>query len=196
MVRKLVFVSCGQETGDETALGQQLCLTIDDFPGAKSFYAQLVHSPGDLNSEVFSALHRCDAFFAVMHDRGTVSFGKYEPASRGSVWIHQEIAILCYRMFFQKRRIPTRVYAQEGVLLEGVTRVPRISISIDRMTRAVRGMIHSASGSLSLGCSRRCLASATIRRASGSRRPTYCGSICSAFEMITIAGLRSRPTAL
>jgi hypothetical protein len=120
MPKKLVFVSCGQETSEERTLGKQICASIDQSPRARSFYAQLVHSPGDLNAEVFSALSKCDAFLAVMHERGAVKYRDHPRIWRGSVWIQQEIAILCYRMFLQKRALPIRVYAQEGIFLEGV----------------------------------------------------------------------------
>jgi hypothetical protein len=118
--KKVVFVSCGQETASERALGHQICSTIDMFPRTKSFYADLVHSPNDLNSEVFGALNRCDAFFAVMHDRGTVQYNNKPAVRRSSVWIQQEIAILCFRMSVRKTHLPVRVYMEEPLFLEGV----------------------------------------------------------------------------
>lgn len=120
MPKKLVFVSCGQETEQERNLGRRLCQTVDAFARTKAFYADLVHSAADLNSELFSALNRCDAFLAVMHDRGTVTYAGHPTTQRASVWVHQEIAILCYRMFLQKRTIPIRVYMEQSILLEGV----------------------------------------------------------------------------
>jgi hypothetical protein len=119
-MEKQIFVSCGQESQDEIALGRKIIKVIDEHKGMRGFFAQDVHSPSDLNRAVFDQLKTCDGFFAVMHKRGKITYGKYAPSQRSSVWIQQEIAILCYRMHLQGSHVPIRVYAEKGILLEGV----------------------------------------------------------------------------
>jgi hypothetical protein len=88
----------------------------------EGFFAQEVHSPESLNVEVFRAIRDCGAFFAVMHKRGLVQYPGHPDVQRSSVWIQQEIAVLCYRMFLEAAHIPIRVYMETGILLEGVMR--------------------------------------------------------------------------
>lgn len=57
-----------------------------------------------------------------MHKRGEVSYGNYSRTHRCSVWIQQEIALMCYRMHLEGSHVPMRVYAENGILLEGVMR--------------------------------------------------------------------------
>lgn len=121
MPKKRIFVSCGQETEQEKRRGQEILGIIDNH-GMQGFFAQEVHSADDLNAAVFKAVHRCDGFFAVMHKRGEVRYLNYGMTHRASVWIQQEIAILCYRRFLQARPVPVRVYMEEGIRLEGVMR--------------------------------------------------------------------------
>lgn len=123
MSDRLVFVSCGQETNEEIDLGKEVKRRIErPGTGMIAFFAQEVHSPVDLNSEVFRTLRRCDGFFAVLHKRGIVRYLSYPETSRSSVWIQQEIAVIAYRQFLQGRAIPSRVYMEEGILREGLMR--------------------------------------------------------------------------
>jgi hypothetical protein len=50
-----------------------------------------------------------------------VHYAEYEPVERSSVWIQQEIAMFCYRMFLEHRSLPIRVYTEPGIRREGVT---------------------------------------------------------------------------
>ncbi len=79
-----------------------------------AFFAQDVHSAGDLNSEIFRALQTCDAFLGILQKRGLVEYADFAPIERASVWIQQEIAIFSYRMFLEQRSLPIR-----GVLRAG-----------------------------------------------------------------------------
>jgi hypothetical protein len=121
MGKKRVFVSCGQDSSEELALGHGVIALIDR-AGMSGFFADQVHSATDLNSEVFRALQRCDAFLAILHCRGDVQYRSHPPKPRASVWVQQEIAVLCYRKFLQQQHLPIRVYSQSGILLEGVMR--------------------------------------------------------------------------
>ena len=68
-MEKQIFVSCGQESQDEIALGRKIIKVIDEHKRMRGFFAQDVHSPSDLNRAVFDQLKTCDGFFAVMHKR-------------------------------------------------------------------------------------------------------------------------------
>jgi hypothetical protein len=69
---------------------------------------------------VFEAIRTCHGFLGLMHKRGTVSFTTYPPSERSSVWIQQEFAMLCYRMFLERHSLPVRIYTEVGIRREGV----------------------------------------------------------------------------
>lgn len=122
MPERRIFVSCGQRTEPERALGQRLKAMIDAQPGMTAFFANEVHSSAGLNAEVFEAIRACDGFLAVLHHRGEVQFPGDAPSHRSSVWVQQEIAIFAYRMFLEGAARPMRVYEQRGMIrpLEGL----------------------------------------------------------------------------
>lgn len=122
MTTRLVFVSCGQITTEEKALGRGIAAVIEK-NGMKPFFAEDVHSPEGLNAVVFRHIRLCDAFVAVMHRRGNVAFGNYPASHRASVWIQQEIALVAYRKLLQQRDLPIRVYVEPGIRREGVLEV-------------------------------------------------------------------------
>ena len=102
MAKKRIFVSCGQDTSAERTLGSDVVALLDR-RGVSGFFADHVHSATDLNSEVFRARQRGDAFLAILHQRGEVRFRDYPVSLRASVWVQQEIAVFCYRMFRQQQ---------------------------------------------------------------------------------------------
>src|SRR5712692_674027 len=122
MPERIVFVSCGQLTEPERNLGRDVAEIIEGH-GMRPFFAQDVHSTGDLNSEVFKAIQTCDAFLGILQKRGVVTFGGYAPVERASVWIQQEIATFCYRMFLEERSLPIRIFSERGVRREGVMEI-------------------------------------------------------------------------
>ena len=138
--QRSVFVSCGQLTEPEKALGREVARVVEAH-GMTPFFAQDVHSAGDLNSEVFRAIQTCDAFLAILQKRGTITFGSHSPAVRSSVWIQQEIAIFCYRMFLEQRSLPLRVYSERGIRREGVMEIAVVNpIEFDREDEVVTGV--------------------------------------------------------
>ncbi len=122
VAERVVFVSCGQLTAPEVKLGRDVAAIIAGH-GMRAFFAQDVHSTGDLNSEVFKAIQTCDAFLGILQKRGVVTFGTYAPVERGSVWIQQEIATFCYRMFLEGRSLPIRIFSERGLRREGVMEI-------------------------------------------------------------------------
>jgi hypothetical protein len=62
-----------------------------------------------------------------MHKRGEVNYSDSLPHYRASVWIQQEIAILHYRSFLLGRPIPMRIYLENGIEPEGLTKYSMIN---------------------------------------------------------------------
>lgn len=138
--QRTVFVSCGQLTEPEKALGREVAQVIEGH-GMTAFFAQDVHSAGDLNSEVFRAIQTCDAFLAILQKRGTVKFADHPQSERSSVWIQQEIAVFCYRMFLEQQSLPLRVYSQREIRREGVMEIAIVNpIDFDRDDEVVAGV--------------------------------------------------------
>lgn len=120
MARRPIFISYGLEDDEERKLGSEVKEIIDSQPGMECFLSGSVHSADELNTAVFKAIHDCQGFVAIMHQRGEIKYKDYELKSRSSVWIQQEIAILVYRRFLLNRVVPIRVYYEKGILLEGI----------------------------------------------------------------------------
>lgn len=118
MSDRLIFVSCGQVTPEEKALGAALKGLIDSTRGFRSYFAEYVQSAEALSANIFSALRDCSGFIAVMHDRGRIMLQDgSEWGHRSSVWINQELAIIAYRQFETGRKIPILVFMEPSVRL-------------------------------------------------------------------------------
>lgn len=120
MGRKLIFISCGQETNEEKTLGAAIKETIDNTEGFEAYFAESVHDLDSLGRNIFEGLRRCSGIVAVLHNRGIVlaSAGKYW-GIRSSVWVNQELAIMAYRQFFESRTLPVLAFSDPEIKLEG-----------------------------------------------------------------------------
>ena len=114
-----MFISCGQFTKDEIALGEALAATVDDLTPFAGYFAQRQSSLEGLTTHIFSALNACAGFVAVMHHRGTAHTPNGQQI-RGSVWVEQEIAIAAFLSQAQQKSLSSVVYIQDGIALEGV----------------------------------------------------------------------------
>jgi hypothetical protein len=120
MSNKLIFVSCGQATAEERALGVAVKAEIDTTPGLEGYFAETVHDLTALAQHVFEALRHCAGAVLLLHERGTVLTGDgRDLGHRSSVWINQELAILAYRQFLEARQIPVLVFKDSKIRLEG-----------------------------------------------------------------------------
>src|SRR6266481_7632833 len=98
MGKTLIFVSCGQMSEPEKALGVLLKAVIDGTPGFEAYFAETVHDFDALGRHVPDALRRSTGAVLVLQDRGMVIGPEgQEWGHRSSVWINQELAILAYR---------------------------------------------------------------------------------------------------
>ena len=117
----LVFVSCGQCTPSEIALGEDICALVDRTPGLRSYFAQRVNSFESLSANIFQNLSQASALVAVMHHRGEVSGWNGTPShTRASVWVEQEIAIAAFISVGRSTPLRIAAYMQKGVMLEGL----------------------------------------------------------------------------
>lgn len=120
MEDKLIFISCGQLTELEKAVGSLIKSAVDGIPGYKGYFADTVHDLEALSQNVLNGLQICSGAIVVLQDRGTViQMDGKEWGHRSSVWVNQEIAILAYRQYAESKRIPILVFADSAVKLEG-----------------------------------------------------------------------------
>lgn len=73
-----------------------------------------------LSAHILDALRRSSGAVIVLHSRGEVRAKDGRALGiRSSVWINQEVALLAYRQFFEKRAIPILAFRDSSVTLEG-----------------------------------------------------------------------------
>ena len=120
MSKRTIFVSCGQFTAGEKALGKAIVEMVDKVPGLKAYFAEEVQDLNGLVSNILGKLHECDGFITVMHGRGTMARPNGPEFTRASVWIEQEIAIATYIRHIEKRPLPVIAFRHRSVGLEGI----------------------------------------------------------------------------
>ncbi len=116
----IVFISCGQYSEHEIALGRRLANIVDtELKPCKGYFADNQSSLEGLSKHILGALNRCVGFVAVMHHRGVVRTLKGEHI-RASVWVEQELAIAAFIQQTLARSIAVAVYFQTGIRREGI----------------------------------------------------------------------------
>jgi hypothetical protein len=115
-----IFVSCGQGTPDEKALGLAIKGTIDSTPGFEGFFAESVQSFQSLSEHLLAALADCSGAVVALHPRGTIVCSGVESGTRSSVWVNQEIAILAFRQHCEGTELPVLLFKDPSVDLEGI----------------------------------------------------------------------------
>jgi hypothetical protein len=120
VAERLIFVSCGQLRPEEKRLGQRITSEIDAVPGFKAYFADTVQDLSGLSAHILDALRRSSGAVVVLHPRGEIRADDGRILGiRSSVWINQEVALLAYRQFFEKRPIPILAFRDPSVTLEG-----------------------------------------------------------------------------
>ncbi len=120
MADRLIFVSCGQLRPEERRLGQRIKSEIDATAGFKAYFADTVQDLSGLSAHIFDALRRSSGAVIVLHPRGEIHADDGRALGiRSSVWINQEVALLAYRQFFERRAIPVLAFSDPSVTLEG-----------------------------------------------------------------------------
>ncbi len=124
-VRPLVFISCGQSSDDEKALGHEVESVIRDLTQYEPYFAEAQNSLDGLSANILSALNRCSAFIGVMHRRGDVQTRR-NSIVRGSVWVEQELAIAAFIYHALQRPLEVALYIERGIQHEGMRQQLRL----------------------------------------------------------------------
>ncbi len=120
MANPFIFVSCGQFTDTEKALGKSIAKMIKNVTGVDAFFAEEVQDLNGLDSNILEALRNAVGFITVLHPRGTITRPDGSKHVRASVWIEQEIAIATYIQRTEKRTLPIIAFIHEAVGREGL----------------------------------------------------------------------------
>jgi len=122
----VIFISCGQVSKEERALGKAIEAAVEQHCSPfRGYFAESQNSLESLSRHIFASLDQCAGFVAVMHHRGEVRTpdGTH---TRASVWIEQEIAIAAFLTQVYGKKFPIAFYIQKGIKREGVREQLRI----------------------------------------------------------------------
>jgi len=120
MIRKTIFISCGQFTDAERRLGRQISEMVSKLTDLEPFFAEEVQDLNGLDANILNALRNCIAFITVLHPRGEIKRPDGSTLVRGSVWIEQEIAIATYIQHVENRPLPIIAFKHKAVGREGI----------------------------------------------------------------------------
>lgn len=120
MIRKTIFISCGQFTDAERRLGKRIAEMVRELTDLEPFFAEEVQDLNGLDANILSALHNCVAFITVLHPRGEIKRPDGSVVVRASVWIEQEIAIATYIQRVENRKLPIIAFKHRAVGREGL----------------------------------------------------------------------------
>jgi hypothetical protein len=120
MIRKTIFISCGQYTDAERRLGREISEMVRKLTDLEPFFAEEVQDLNGLDANILSALRNCVAFITVLHPRGEIKRPGGSTLVRGSVWIEQEIAIATYIQRVENRQLPIIAFKHKSVGREGI----------------------------------------------------------------------------
>jgi len=118
--KPVVFISCGQCTADEIALGSEVERFIREETPYEPYFAEEQNTLEGLVSNILSALRRAAAFIGIMHHRGTIETPGGDAVTRGSVWVEQELAICAFAQHVLDRQLAVVLYLQRGISREGI----------------------------------------------------------------------------
>lgn len=116
--RPLIFISCGQYSEDEKAIGTKICQIIRTHTDYEPYFAENQRSFEGLSSSILAALDRMTGMVVIMHKRGVVRT-PHGTHYRGSVWIEQEIAIAA-SLRHLGHDIKVAAYIEDGIRREGL----------------------------------------------------------------------------
>jgi hypothetical protein len=119
MSKPVIFISCGQFTPEEKALGKNMYKMVESL-GMQPFFAEEVQDLKGLNENILNNLRDCAGFITVLHPRGAIKRPDGTLHTRASVWIEQEIAIATYIAHVEKRAIPVIAFIHLSVGREGI----------------------------------------------------------------------------
>ncbi|MGB7022277.1 MAG: hypothetical protein WBD73_00625 [Candidatus Acidiferrales bacterium] len=125
--RRTVFISCGQYTDEERALGELTRKLVDELTPFEGYFAQNQVSLKTLSENVLTRLYDSVGLIAIMHHRGLVTHKQgIDGASAGpkhiraSVWVEQEIAIAALMEQVLRRPLHVALFTEHGIEVEGI----------------------------------------------------------------------------
>jgi hypothetical protein len=119
-MKPLVFISCGQVSPEEIALGKAIYQVVEADGRYEPYFAENQSSLEGVTENILTKLASAEAFVAVIHPRGEVIAPGRLASVRASVWIEQEIAILAALAQVYRKTTKVQVYTKKGVVREGL----------------------------------------------------------------------------
>jgi hypothetical protein len=131
MSKPFIFISCGQFTDAEKALGKAIVKAVEENTDYDAYFAEEGQDLDGLDNNILNALQNCVAFITVLHPRGEIFRPNGTKHVRASVWIEQEIAIATYIKRVQKKSLPVIAFiyksAQQAVGREGIRELIKLN---------------------------------------------------------------------
>jgi hypothetical protein len=145
--KPVVFISCGQCTPDEIALGNEVERFIREETPYEPYFAEQQNTLEDLVSNILSALRRAAAFIGIMHHRGTIATPSGDTVTRGSVWVEQELAICAFAQHVLDRQLAVVLYLQRGISREGIRSQLRLKpVEFDSLSDVLADLRNQVAG--------------------------------------------------
>lgn len=118
----VVFISCGQRTPEERALGRKIRELVERLTPFRAYFAQDQTSVEGLTNNIFGTLHNATGFIAVLHRRGYVAYERNGQTRgiRASVFVEQEIALASFMQQVLDRPLQAAAFIESGIDREGV----------------------------------------------------------------------------
>jgi hypothetical protein len=115
--RKTVFISCGQFTEEEKALGKEACELVKILTPFEGYFAENQTTLQALSENILRRLHESVGLIVIMHHRGKI---EGRDITRASVWIEQEVAIATLMEQILHRPLHVALFVQRGTAIEGI----------------------------------------------------------------------------
>jgi hypothetical protein len=115
--RKTVFISCGQFTEEEKALGKEVCELVKKLTPFEGYFAENQSTLRTLSENILRRLYESVGLIVIMHHRGKI---EDRDIIRASVWIEQEVAIATLMEQILGRPLHVALFVQRGIAIEGI----------------------------------------------------------------------------
>jgi len=112
--RKSVFISCGQFTEEERALGKRVSELVSECTPFEGYFAENQTTLATLTENVLRRLYDSVGLIVIMHHRGMVEVPGRK-LTRASVWIEQEVAVATLMQQILKRPLHVALFANPAV---------------------------------------------------------------------------------
>lgn len=104
MSERLIFISASQRH-DHVAVGQAIAATINATAGFRAFFAEEPTDAAPATDTILAQLHDAAGIVAVFQARESLTVQGTDQ-KRASVWVHEELAVIMYRLRACRERVP------------------------------------------------------------------------------------------